>query len=273
MRRPWVLIVGLVVVFVLGLSLTFAIWLSKEVALGLGRAGDDTKSYRLTGARIDGDLQPDGALDVREAIRFTFTGSFSGAYRDIPMEEGQEITDVVVSEGSTAYRPGGNTVLGGFDLPGTYGTETVSKDGHRYMRVVWHYTATDESRVFVIRYRFTGLVKAYDDAVDLYWKVWGDEWQGSLDALAATLTLPRAVDVSRERVYAHPGTVDGVVIPGAEQIRLGARNVPREQYVELRALLPRDVLDANPTATVPNPASAGWSTTALTRSASRCASA
>ncbi len=248
MRRPWVLVVGLVVVFLLGLGLTFAIWLSKEVALGVGRAGDDTKSYRLTGARVDGELQPDGALQVREAIRFQFSGSFSGAYRDIPLEDGQEISNVVVSEGQTVYRPGGNTVLGGFGLPGTYGTETVRKGDQRYLRVVWHYSATDETRIFAIRYRFTGLVKAYDDAVDLYWQVWGDEWQGSLDALAATLTLPHPVDVSRERVYAHPGHVEGVVVAGAEQIQLGARDVPREQYVELRALLPRDVLDANPTA-------------------------
>ena len=114
--------------------------------------------------------------------------------------------------------------------------------------MVWHYTATDETRIFAPSTTASpASCKAYDDAVDLYWKVWGDEWEGSLDALAATLTLPHPVDVSRERVYAHPGHVEGVVVPGAEQIRLGARDVPREQYVELRALLPRDVLDANPT--------------------------
>ena len=77
MRRPWVLVVGHVVVFLLGLGLTFAIWLSKEVALGVGRAGDDAKSYRLTGARVDGELQPDGALQVREAIRFQYRSTAS----------------------------------------------------------------------------------------------------------------------------------------------------------------------------------------------------
>ena len=106
MRRPWVLVVGLVAVFLLGLGLTFAIWLSKEVALGVGRAGDDTKSYRLTGARVNGELQPDGAVQVREAIRFQYSGSFSGAYRDIPLEDGQEVTNVVVSEGFDRVPPG-----------------------------------------------------------------------------------------------------------------------------------------------------------------------
>jgi hypothetical protein len=37
---------------------------------------------------------------VREQITFDFSGDFSGAYRDIPLREGESIDEFGVSEGS-----------------------------------------------------------------------------------------------------------------------------------------------------------------------------
>ena len=88
------------------------------------------------------------------------SGSFMGAYRDIPLRKGETITDVSVSEGGTVYRPGANTELEGFGLPDSFGVTGIDNG----LRIVWHYGATNERRTFTIAYRFRGLTVAYDDA-------------------------------------------------------------------------------------------------------------
>ncbi len=105
----------------------------------------------------------DGALLVRERITFDFSGSFSGAYRDIPLRNGESIDGVAVAEGRTRYRPGGNTELGSVDAPETFGVTDIDHG----LRVVWHYRASDEARTFLVSYRFRGLAVAYDDVIDV----------------------------------------------------------------------------------------------------------
>ena len=104
---------------------------------------------------------------MTERIEFAFSGSFQGAFRDIPLRRGESITDVVVLENGLAYQPGANTALGSTDEPGKYGVE----DRGNAMRVVWHYRAADEARTFDIRYRVNGVTVIYDDVVDVNWKV------------------------------------------------------------------------------------------------------
>jgi hypothetical protein len=198
------------------------------------------QSYTLPEARIEVVLQPDGSLDVTEHITFSFSGSFSGAYRDIPLRRGEEITDVTVEEGGTAYVPGASTELGSYDDPGSYGVEERGD----IMRVVWHYSAFSERRTFTIRYSMTGLTHAYDDVVDVNLKVWGEEWPVGVDLVSASLTYPGAVAAGDVRVFGHPSTVDGETSLGDDEVSptLEARRVPAKQFVEMRVVLPRSVL-------------------------------
>ena len=49
------------------------------------------KSYSLPQAVVHVEIAPDGSLLVREDITFSFAGSFSGAYRDIPVRDGESV--------------------------------------------------------------------------------------------------------------------------------------------------------------------------------------
>ncbi len=62
------------------------------------RVKGDGKDYGLPTARVTMDVRPDGTVDVVEQITFDFRGSFSGAFRDIPMRRGDRIEGVVVCE-------------------------------------------------------------------------------------------------------------------------------------------------------------------------------
>ena len=184
-------------------------------------------------------MQPDGSLAVEERITFSYSGSFNGANRDIPLRRGESIDGVTVSENGVPYEPGGNTELGSIDTPSTYGVETSASR----IRVVWHYRATNELRTYAISYRFRGLAVAYDDVVDIDLQVWGGHWPAPLDDLRATIVLPRPAELDASyRVWGHPGWVHGVTERTREAVRLRAVGVGSRQYVELRVLFPRRLL-------------------------------
>ena len=198
------------------------------------------KSYSLPKAVVHVEIASDGSLLVREDITFSYSGSFSGAYRDIPVRGGERVDLVRVSEGGEAYRPGGNTVLGSFDLPGEYGVD----ENTQRVRVVWHYRALNEQRTFTIRYRFRGLAVAYDDVVDVNLQVWGDEWPVAVSDLRAEMELPRPIGLTgtRYRVWGAPEWVRGVVDRTRTGTTLRAVNVPSGQFVEMRTVFPRRLL-------------------------------
>lgn len=194
-------------------------------------------------------IQPDGSLLVREQITFDFSGSFSGANRDIPVRKGESIDHVSVSEGTNRYRSGGNTDLGGFALPGSFGVAQI----HNGVRIVWHYSAADQQRTFTLSYRFRGLAIAYDDVVDVNLRVWGDEWPAGLEGLTAAMQLPRATGLSPSyRVWGSPVWVHGAVTRLPDRANLQATLVPDHQFVELRVVFPRSLLTSTAGAQVRN---------------------
>ena len=182
-------------------------------------------------------VNDDGSLSVTEALTFDFSGDFSGAYRDIPLEPGQEVSSVTVSDESVTYQPGGCTELGCSSPPGTFGVADLGDT----VRIVWHHSSFDESRVFTITYDMTGLAVAYNDVVDVNLKVWGDQWAVGLDQLHATMDLPGTPTAGDVRVWGHPFDVDGSTSLGDDEVSpsLEAFNIPAEQWVEMRVVFPK----------------------------------
>ena len=198
------------------------------------------QEFELPSADVEIQVSPDGSLIVTERITFSFDGSFSGAYREIPLGSGGSISDVGVSEEGTNYRPGASAELGSSGAPGTFGTKDL---GDR-LRVVWHYQAADEQRTFTVTYRFTGLATAWDDVVDINLQVWGSEWQVPVDRLTARLTVPGTPE--QVLVWGHPASVEGTTSLGTDgrSPELEASGVPAGQWVELRVAFSRDALES-----------------------------
>ncbi len=196
------------------------------------------KEYEITDAGVSVRLQDDGSLLVHEALPFDFTGSFSGAYRDIPVLDGVQLSDFGVREaGSGRYRPGGNTALGSSDSPGTFGVERME---HGY-RVVWHYSAADETRTFELTYRVTGATKVYDDVVDVAWNVWGSQWDFWLDNLDADIAA--ASGTAPEQAWVRPRSL-GVDPEVGADASVAIDRVPEGEAVGFRAVFPRDAISS-----------------------------
>ena len=192
------------------------------------------KSYTLPEADVAVTVSPDGSLLVEESISFDFVGDFEGAFREIPLREGESVDAIAVAEGGEAYRPGASAELGSSGAPGTFGVARLDDA----VRIVWHYRASSERRTFLVRYRVRGLAIAYDDVVDVNLKVWGDEWEVGVGRLTASMQAP---DGPVRRAWGHPVWVRGDVTLDGPRALLRAVDVPPRQFVELRALYPRDV--------------------------------
>jgi hypothetical protein len=202
------------------------------------------KHFRISHADVSVEVQSDASLHVVEDLTFEFTGDFSGAYRDIPLAEGVRARNVSVSEDGERYRPGGNTVLGSYDLPGTFGAEQLELAGGEGeptagFRVVWHYSARDETRDFRVEYDVLGGARAYEDVVDVPWAVWGSQWEFWLDELDAEISLAGS-DAEPVEGWLRPRKLgaDPELSPGSVSVE-AERLEPGEETV-LRGVFPRD---------------------------------
>ena len=194
----------------------------------LALAGDAAaKSFSLPRADVVVQVARDGGLVVAENIAFSYVGDFSGAYRDIPLRDGESLDQVTVSEGDVGYRPGACTELGCSGEPQTYGVERVGDS----MRIVWHYRASNEERTFRIGYRLRGVAVAYDDVVDVNLQVWGDEWEVGLSQLTASLLAPGEV----QRAWGHPVSIRGDVTLDGSRVLLRAL-VPRRFFTSTEGM-------------------------------------
>ena len=58
---------------------------------------DDDRSYSITQALVDIIVDTNGMLHINETFDYSFDGTFNGVYRDIPLKEGESISNIHVS--------------------------------------------------------------------------------------------------------------------------------------------------------------------------------
>lgn len=206
------------------------------------------KSYQIAEADVTIRVEGDGSLLVTERLTYDFDGSFSGAYRDIPLYGDETFELVSIGDERVAYEPGGCAWLGCSSPPGTYGLD----EQPGLARVVWHHSSQNETRTFELVYRMTGVVTVYDDIADLLFQVWGDQWEVGADAVNARVVLPAGAAEGDVRVYGHPYGIDGETFLGDDGVSPGleARNVPSHRFVEIRVVFPPDLLESTDGVTV-----------------------
>jgi uncharacterized membrane protein len=108
------------------------------------------------------------------------------------------------------------------------------------VRIVWYFSARDQTRAFTVSYTLRKVAVAYDDVVDVNLKVWGDQWEQSLFRLVAIETAPGKV----LRAWGKPVWVRGDVELVGTRATLRAVDVPAQQFVELRTLIARSAFSS-----------------------------
>jgi uncharacterized membrane protein len=126
-------------------------------------------------------VQPDGGVDVTEAITARFTGAWNGIFRTVPV----------------VYRtPQGFNWTLRLDLVSVTGEngerlETTSSRERHYVKYKIRVPgAVNATRTVTLHYRAANGLRFYDDHDELYWNITGDEWDVPIEAAAATIVLP-----------------------------------------------------------------------------------
>ncbi|NIO28032.1 MAG: DUF2207 domain-containing protein [Candidatus Latescibacteria bacterium] len=208
------------------LPLVWVICLSHAVA----------KSYSVPDIRVKAEARPDGEMLVEEQITYHFSGSFSFAYRDIPLKRGESVSDVVISE---AGRPFIDTTG---KQPGTF---SVTKSGNN-VRVTWYFGAKNEARTFKLEYKISGVIQRYSDVAVLYYKFIGDDWDRPIGNVAVRVYAPQGASISNVRAWAHGplhGTVD---IQADGVVHFGVQPLPARTFWEGRIVYPSAIFREMP---------------------------
>ncbi len=218
MRASWVRILAASLLASAALSMAF-------------HSAVSAKSYRISGVEIDAHLRPDGNMDVSEARTYTFSGSFSFAYRDMPRGGRVTFDDFEVLENGRPY------VLSDSEAPGTY--QVTGTTGRT--RVTWYYRAADESRTFEFRYRALNAVQRYEDAALLYYKFLSEDWEKSQSNITLRVVPPGPVARADINEWLHGPLWAESRITADGEILAQCSHLPGRTYLEIRALYPPEL--------------------------------
>ncbi len=207
--------------------------------LGLVAGMAQAKSYQVESLSIQALVEPDGDLAVRESLQYSFRGSFSFAFRDIPLKPGESIAQIQVREDGRAYRETGS------GEPGTYKVEP----GSEATRVTWHYSARNETRTFELSYVLAGVVKRYSDTAELYYQFVGNGWDHPIAHVRADVRFAESLPKSALQAWAH-GPLNGRVdLAGDGSVHFEVAPLPARTFWEGRVLFPAEVVGAVPALT------------------------
>lgn len=173
------------------------------------------KSYSIEDFNAELYLKDDGNYRVTETIRFRFQGGdFTYAYRTIPLEAMQSISNVSVTSDDTSV-------------------EKVERDqGLNDFELRWHFPERQGTATFRVQYRVEGALIATPSRNRIEWDAVGDQWTVPLKNVDATISLPGEIADRASELELRPrGFIsrdqdrwridyDGGVVPAKTGLRL-----------------------------------------------------
>jgi uncharacterized membrane protein len=154
------------------------------------------KSWRIEDFQVTLDVLADGSLTAVEKISPTFTGSYNGILRTIPVEgktsEGFDFNLLVHLV--TVTDENGNALR----------CET-SREGRYIKYKIWIPGAQDATKTVVITYKVDNAVRYFKDHDEVYWNATGTEWPVPIDHSSATINLPASAAGPKLRAKAYTG--------------------------------------------------------------------
>lgn len=188
------------------------------------------KSYSIPHVAIAAVLQPDGSLDVTEQRTFRFDGAFTHLWQVIELPERSRLHDLRLSDQQGAFLQSTS------QTPHTY--SMAQQDSN--WRVDWYIQAADTEVTFTLTYSIENAVRVHQDGAELYWNLIGSDWAVGAGLAEVTVQLPMApVDAWVEG----PSTYQQY---NGKQITFTRRDLPAEQAMTARVLLPLEAVPQSP---------------------------
>jgi uncharacterized membrane protein YgcG len=214
-------------------ALTGCLWLAGLLFVTPAAA----KSYHYPEIRTRFTLGRDGVVRVEQYRTYRFDGSFSWAYVDLRKQGADDIRWNRLAE----LTPDGWRALVPAEL----------SDGGYSLRVRWSFSAADEERTFLLDYWLVGAVRRHADCAEFYWKAIEDEHERVRRSVIEIVPPGPSPDLFKLFVHsrARPGTLD---FDSARSLAtVTQEDIPRNSFVEVRALLDAGLFAELPASGVP----------------------
>jgi len=186
------------------------------------------KDYSILSAKIDVTLNKNGSAYFIEERTYSFQGSFSFGYYDLPKEGYESLEEFSIYEGVTLYKK--ETTKNPF----TYYIE----DYGNYYRINFFYNAIDQTKTFKFIYKLNGVTKVYEDYGEFYWKLQGVGWDKIIGNFESTIRLLTPVSKDDYFIWAHGPLWGKIEKIDEKTIYLNVTDVPANTFVEARILIP-----------------------------------
>ncbi len=212
--------------------LTLIIFFSLSILAGAGVSSAADRSYSIPLINEDLFLQNDGTLHVIENIHYSFSGTYNGIYRDIPVTAPQQLTNInVTSEGA-------------------YSSYKLIDQGTTKRIQVYLYSdpgktipITNKDVNVTIEYNFLHGIKFYNDIAELQYKLVGENWAVNIGQVVTNIHLNSSEGVQywlNPPYYALNSAWDN------NTLHITSANIPSGKYFEVRMAIPKSQFAANP---------------------------
>jgi uncharacterized membrane protein len=213
--------------------LTLIIFFSLSIAASAGASFAADRSYTIPLFDQDLFVQNDGSLNIIEIIHYSFSGTYNGIYRDIPISGNQTITNInVTSEGA-------------------YSRYQVIDQGTTKRIQVFLYSdaamttpITDKNVNVTIKYDLSPVIKFYNDVAELQYKLVGESWQEQIGQVNANIHL---ISSNGVQYWLNPPYYTLNSNWDNNTLNITGAAVPTGNFYEVRMVIPKSQFVANPT--------------------------
>ncbi len=197
------------------------------VGAGLAFAAPaQAKSYSWDYIDVDIAIQTNGDLEIVETQRYVFSGgTFTYAYREIPLDRVESIDSVWVEDDSGLRAR----------------TSTRLESGR--LRITWYFAPASGTRTFRLHYRARGALRIYAGGDQLWWKAVFAGRTGPVQAAHVTVHLPAAVPASELTVASYGVEAQHRLI-GERTVWFSANALAPGQELEVRVQFPHGLVQA-----------------------------
>ncbi len=198
-----------------------------------GFAFAEDRSYSIPSINMDLILQNDGSIHVKETIHYSFSGTYNGVYREIPLKNGQILQNVKVST-QGAYSS--------FQIINQSNTQQVKI--YLYSDAAKTSSITDKEVDVTLEYDLLHVLRFYNDITELQYKLVGEYWDVDIGQVTANIHVPSSQGV---KYWLNPPYYAKNSVWQDNTLQITSDAIPAGQYFEMRMVIPKSQFAANPT--------------------------
>ena len=103
------------------------------------------------------------------------------------------------------------------------------------------------SRKYIIRYTVVDAIAKYNDISELYWQVFGKDFEIPIRKLTGTITLPKEVDnIEDIKVWGHSEALNGTINPVSKnQVSFEVNKNNANNMIEIRVAFPTNIIESS----------------------------